>query len=347
MGIVGASGSLWEPVGVAVTQTVPTVPNPILSDPTPITSDGYLYRLFRELGMSKRGALTSEFVILGPLRILGIALFAWMIARAGARIIRSGIAAVQARAPRRIRTARASQRARTMGEALASLWIAVVGFLAALMVLQQIGVNLGPLLAGAGIAGVAIAFGAQTVIKDYLSGLFILLEDQYGVGDVITIGTSTGTVEDLNLRVTRLRSSDGTVWFVPNGDVRAVGNLSMEWSRAVVDVTVAYDNDMPPILAALDEEVGLLARDPRWTAVLLDAPSVEGIHAMGTDGVTVRIVAKTEPRKQWEVARELRARVTDRMRRDGVRGPGRSVVVSSGTLDTNIPVPVPPEAFDV
>jgi moderate conductance mechanosensitive channel len=205
----------------------PTVPNPVITNPTPLVSDGYLYRLFRELGMSKRWAITTEFVILGPLRICGICLLAWIVARTGAAILRRGVATIQTRAPKRVRNARTGQRARTLGEAIASLWITIVGVLTVLMVLQQVGVNLGPLLAGAGIAGIAIAFGAQTVIKDYLSGLFILLEDQYGVGDVVTIGAATGTVEDVNLRVTRLRAADGTVWFVPNGDVRAVGNQSM------------------------------------------------------------------------------------------------------------------------
>ena len=201
-------------------------------------------------------------------------------------------------------------------------------------------------MAGAGIAGVAIAFGAQTLIKDYLSGLFILLEDQYSVGDVITLGTATGTVEDVNLRVTRLRASDGTVWFVPNGEVRSVGNQSMEWSRAIVDVTVAYDNDIASVLAALTAEVVPIATEPRWSAFILEPPEVQGVQSMGTDGVTIRIVAKTAPRKQWEVARELRGRIADRMRRDGVKGPGRTVIVSSATLEGGVPIPVPSEAFD-
>ena len=187
--------------------------------------------------------------------------------------------------------------------------------------------------------------GAQALIRDYLSGLFILLEDQYGVGDVVTIGTASGTVEDLDLRVTRLRSADGTVWFIPNGDIRQVGNQSMEWSRAVVDVTVAYDNDVPTVMAALGEEAKSMAAEPQWAAFVLEPPELQGVQSMGTDGVTLRIVIKTAPRQQWAVARELRARITDRMRRDNVRGPGRTVLVSSATLDNGTPPP-PPEAFD-
>jgi moderate conductance mechanosensitive channel len=296
--------------------------------------------------MSRKGALTSEFLIIGPLRVAGIALLAYLIARYGRRIIRRGVNAARTRAPLRVRSGRAEQRSRTVGEAIGSLWVAIVSVLATLMILQQIGVNLGPLIAGAGIAGVALAFGAQTLIKDYISGLFILLEDQYSVGDVITLGASTGTVEDVNLRVTRIRSADGTVWFVPNGEVRQVGNLSMEWSRAIVDVTVAYDNDIPSVLSHLAAEAAAFAAEPRWAPLILEAPEVEGVQSMGNEGVTIRIVAKTAPRKQWEVARELRARVTDRMRREGLRGPGRTVRVSSGTLDGGVPVPAPPEALD-
>jgi moderate conductance mechanosensitive channel len=146
--------------------------------------------------------------------------------------------------------------------------------------------------------------------------------------------------------VTRLRSSDGTVWFVPNGEVRSVGNQSMEWSRAVVDVTVAYDNDISTVLSQLTAEVTAMVGEPKWSTLVLEAPEVQGIQSMGTDGVTIRIVAKTAPRKQWEVARELRGRITDRMRRDGVKGPGRTVMVSSGTLEGGVPIPVPAETFD-
>lgn len=295
--------------------------------------------------MSRKGALTSEFLVIGPLRVLGIALLAFVAARYGRRLIRRGVIAARRRAPMRVRSSRSEQRARTVGEAIGSLWVAAVAVLATLMVMQQIGVNLGPLLAGAGIAGFALAFGAQSLIKDYLSGLFILLEDQYSVGDVVTIGAATGTVEDVNLRVTRLRSADGTVWFVPNGDVRQVGNLSMEWSRAVVDVTVAYDNDLATVLAHLAEEASALSSEAEWATRILEPAEVQGVQAMGTDGVTIRMVLKTAPRAQWEVARELRARITDRMRRDGVKGPGRTVLVSSGTLDTGAPIPVPPETF--
>lgn len=291
--------------------------------------------------MSEFGARTVEIIVLGPLRIIGIAIGAFVLARVGAALVRKSLVKVGLFAPKRSRDPRTEQRARTVADAIASLWRVVVWVIAALTILGLLGVQLGPLVAGAGIAGIAIAFGAQTVIKDYLSGLFILLEDQYSVGDVVTIGTANGTVEDVNLRVTRIRSVDGTVWFIPNGEIRSVGNQSMEWSRAVVDVTIGYENDSPIVMAALAEEAAAMYSDPLWSSILLEPPEVQGVQSMGTDGVAIRVVAKTAPRKQWDVARELRSRITDRMRRDGVRGPGRTVMVSAGSLDSGAPPPPP------
>ena len=331
-----------------LTAATPTVPiaDPILSNPVAASGGGYLYRLLKQIGATDFQARTGEFVLLGPIRILLIVLGALVIARIGSTALRRFVLALRLRAPMRVRSARIEQRARTIADAVAGIWRVIVGIVAALMIFGEVGVNLAPLLAGAGIAGLAIAFGAQALIRDYLSGLFILLEDQYGVGDVVTIGTASGTVEDLNIRVTRLRSADGTVWFIPNGDIRQVGNQSMEWSRAIVDVTVAYDNDVPSVMAALGEEATSMAAEPQWAAFVLEPPELQGVQSMGTDGVTLRIVIKTAPRQQWAVARELRARITERMRRDNVRGPGRTVLVSSGTLDTGTPPPPPAEAFD-
>ena len=332
----------------AFAATPPIVPptGSILSNPVASSGGGYLYRLLKQIGATDFQARTGEFVLLGPIRILLIVLGALVFARLGSATLRRFVLALRLRAPMRVRSARMEQRARTIADAVAGIWRVIVGVVAALMILGEVGVNLAPLLAGAGIAGLAIAFGAQALIRDYLSGLFILLEDQYGVGDVVTIGTASGTVEDLDLRVTRLRSADGTVWFIPNGDIRQVGNQSMEWSRAVVDVTIAYDNDVPTVMAALGEEATTMAAELLWAPYILEPPELQGVQSMGNDGVTLRIVIKTAPRQQWAVARELRARITERMRRDSVRGPGRTVLVSSGPLDAGMPPPPPPEALD-
>ncbi len=305
----------------------------VVSDAARNAGTGYVRRLAERLGASEFQAQTAEFLLVGPLRVLFILLGAWFLGRFGGRFLRRAVAEFRRRTPIRNRSVRSEQRAQTIGDALAGGWRIVVVIVATLLLLGEIGVNLGPLLAGAGIAGLAIAFGAQSLIKDYLSGMFILLEDQFGIGDVVTIGTASGSVEDISLRITRLRSADGTVWFVPNGDIRQVGNQSMEWSRAIVDVTISYDNDVNVVMAALAEEISALQKDPVFGAAILEAPEVQGVQAMGADGVTIRLVAKTAPRQQWKVARELRVRVTDRMRKDNVRGPGRTVLVSSGTLE--------------
>jgi moderate conductance mechanosensitive channel len=327
----------------AVSTPLPTsVPTPVVTNPV-AASNGYLYGLFKRIGATEFQARTGEFLLLGPLRIICIVVVAIVSARVGSAVIRKSIMAFRSRAPIRVRSPRTDQRARTIADVMANGWRVVVGVIAALMVLAEGGVNLGPLLAGAGIAGLAIAFGAQALIRDYLSGAFMLLEDQYGVGDVVTIGTATGTVEDLNLRTTRLRSADGTVWFIPNGEIRQVGNQSMEWSRAIVEVTVAYDNDIPAVMASLSEVAADFAIEPAWSKFVLEPPELQGVQAMGVEGVTIRLVVKTAPREQWSVARELRGRITERMRKDNVRGPGRTVVVSSGVLDLNTPPPPPSE----
>ena len=230
----------------------------------------------------------------------------------------------------------------TVGNVLAGMARAAIGVVVLLLVLGEIGVDLAPLLAGAGIAGVAIGFGAQSLVKDFLSGLFILLEDQYGVGDVINLGEVTGTVEDLTLRVTRLRATDGTVWFVPNSEIKQVGNSSMEWSRALIDVLVAYDNDLSSVTRWLQEVAGGFAVDERWRDAVLEPPEVWGVQAMGADGVTIRLVVKTAPRQQYAVARELRGRITERLRREGVRGPGQTVVVTTSGDSTSPPPPALP-----
>jgi small conductance mechanosensitive channel len=254
------------------------------------------------------------------------------------------VTSLSRRAPTRLLSVRGQQRATTIGDASAGLVKSLVWGVALLIVLDEVGVNLAPLLAGAGIAGIAVGFGAQSLVKDYLSGLFILIEDQYGVGDVVSLGDTIGTVEDVNLRVTRLRGMDGTVFFVPNGEIRRVGNSSMEWSLTLLDVTVAADADLSAVQAAMAEEARSVAREPAFSSIVLEAPQVWGVQSMTADGVTVRLTVKTAPRQQWVLARELRVRLATRLRADGVVGPGgagKSPAISAGLLDQGAPVPAP------
>ena len=307
---------------------------------------GYLYDLLRELGLGDFGARTWEFLLVRPLKIALLVVAGIVLTRLAVRAVRRFVRTLHARSPVRTGSVRAEQRVSTLGDVLTGLVRAVVWLVVVLVVLGEVGVDLAPLLAGAGIAGIAIGFGAQSLVKDFLSGFFILLEDQYGVGDVINLGDATGTVEDITLRVTRLRATDGTVWFVPNGEIKRVGNTSMEWSRALIDVLIAYDSDLPKVTAAIGDVARDFAADEDWAPSVLEPPEVWGVQAMAADGLTIRLVVKTAPRQQYAVARELRGRITERLRREGVKGPGQTVqtvLVSAGALDSGTPPPPPPE----
>jgi small-conductance mechanosensitive channel len=188
---------------------------------------GYLYDLLRKLGLSDFGARTGEFLLVRPLKVALVVGVAAIASRIGARAVRRAVASFHARTPLLASSPRAQQRARTIADVLASFLRAAIWAVALLVVFDQLGINLAPLLAGAGIVGLALGFGAQALVRDVISGLFILVEDQYGVGDQIDLGDVEGRVEEVNLRVTRLRAADGKVWFVPNGEVRKVGNASM------------------------------------------------------------------------------------------------------------------------
>ncbi|MDQ1438646.1 MAG: moderate conductance mechanosensitive channel [Acidimicrobiaceae bacterium] len=277
-------------------------------------SHGYVYELLRKLGLSAFQANTGEFLLVRPLKIAVMLVAAAVLGRIAGRGARRFVRGLHRRSPLLLSSPRAEQRAATVGDVLASIVRGVIWSITLLLVLDQVGVDLAPLLAGAGIAGLAIGFGAQSLVKDFLAGLFILLEDQYGVGDTVTLSETTGTVEDVTLRITRLRSVDGTVWYVPNGEVRKVGNASMEWSRAIVDVLVPYEADLAQVQSAIRAAADDLAADPDWADDLLEPPEVWGVQATSPDGRTVRVVAKAAPRRQPAVARELRGRITERFR---------------------------------
>jgi small conductance mechanosensitive channel len=269
-------------------------------------SHGYIYELLRKLGLSTFQASTGEFLLVRPLKIVLILVGALLLARVTSRAVRRVIGAAQRRSPLRAESPRAEQRADTVADVIGNLARMAILAVAFLMALGQLGLNLAPLIAGAGIAGVAIGFGAQSLVRDFLAGLFILLEDQYGVGDSIDLGNDVvGVVEEVNLRTTRVRAGDGTVFFVPNGEIKRVGNSSMGFSRAVVDVPLGKDADVTASLAAISEIAKEMSDD--WSA------GVQSILAV--DGPVVRVAVKTAAGEQFAVARELRARILERLRR--------------------------------
>ncbi|MFC7715739.1 mechanosensitive ion channel family protein [Nonomuraea recticatena] len=205
---------------------------------------------------------------------------------------------------------RRKQRAETMGSVLRHIASIVIMGTAILTVLDRLTIPIAPLLTSVGILGVAIGFGAQELVKDFIAGMFMLLEDQYGVGDVIDTGAAIGTVEAVTLRVTRLRDADGRVWYIRNGTITRVGNESQGWSRAYIDVPVAYDADVPEVRELLKRVTEELWSDHDYReSVIVEEPAVYGIEQISDTSVIFRVSAKTLPSKQAEVARELRLRV--------------------------------------
>jgi small conductance mechanosensitive channel len=215
-------------------------------------------------------------------------------------------------------SARREQRARTMGSVLKSVTTGVMAAVVLLMTMQVLGLPIAPLLTGAGIVGVAFGFGSQALVKDFLSGIFMIAEDQYGVGDVVDLGDASGVVEAVGLRVTRLRDTEGTVWYLRNGQIQRVGNRSQGWARAVLDIQIAYDEDVSRAQDALLGVARDLQADPAFAGVVLEDPEVWGIESFTAESVVLRLVVKTQPLEQWKVARELRRRIKDRFNSDGI-----------------------------
>jgi len=278
----------------------------------------------------------ADFLLGVPLRILAILIGAWVANRLARRAIKRGLrglhsggvrerlGAVRRRTPNALLeteeiSLRATQRIEALTTVLRSVVTVLIAGIALLLVLGEVGFELGPLLAGAGILGVALGFGSQTLVKDFLSGIFILVEDQFGVGDVVDLDPGVvGAVEAVSLRTTRLRAVDGTVWHVPNGEIRRVGNKSQLWSRALLDLEITHASDV-----ALAAEIVKREADVVWRASdhVLEEPELWGIEDLGPTGVKLRLVVKTSPSEQWAVARELRARIKAAFDREGIEIP--------------------------
>jgi small conductance mechanosensitive channel len=221
-------------------------------------------------------------------------------------------------------------RTETLGNVLrsvASLVIWTVAVFVAITSLNTIDIELGPLIAGAGIVGVALGFGSQSLVKDFLSGIFMLLEDQYGVGDIVDVGPATGVVEGITLRTTRLRDVEGVLWHVPNGEIARVGNLSQQWSRSLLDIPVAYDTDLNAAISIIKQTADDLWADASWRGLVLEEPDVWGVEAFADSAILIRIVVKVVPAQQWAVSRELRLRIKSAFDDAGIEIPFPQTVV--------------------
>lgn len=241
-----------------------------------------------------------------------------------------------ARAARRAQRAeRIRQRAETLGALLRSAASLVIYTIAAMMALAEFGVNLGPLIASAGIVGVALGFGAQSLVKDFLSGVFMLVEDQFGVGDIVDLGDAAGVVEEVKLRTTKIRDINGTLWHIPNGEIRRVANKSQEWARAVLDIEVSYDTDLGHASEVIKRIADEVWEEQIPEATILEEPEIWGVEELGASGISIRLVVKVDPSEQWTTARILRRRIKDAFDAEGIEipFPQRVVWLRSGDAD--------------
>ncbi|PZS25372.1 MAG: mechanosensitive ion channel protein MscS [Pseudonocardiales bacterium] len=345
-----------------VTPTLQTGAHALLAaKPSCVSEPGTLCEFVYRV--TKQGWLASsaDWLIAKPLQILFIAVGAFVIRFLAHRVINRFITTTsESKVPNVLRplrdraaehldvgpltSERRRQRAATIGSVLRSIASAVIGVIAFMLMLGEVGINLAPLIASAGIVGVAVGFGAQNLVKDFLSGMFMILEDQYGVGDVIDVGEATGTVEAVGLRTTRLRDDVGVVWYVRNGEILRVGNKSQGWSRAIIDVPVAYTADLRRAREVLKEVADEVWHDPEYADLIIEEPAVTGVETMSREGVALRLMVKTKPEQQAPVARELRGRIKERFdsERIDLPYPPGTMLIAGGTPTPAPPLEVPP-----
>lgn len=263
------------------------------------------------------------------LRIAGVIAIAFLLTR----VLRRIVSRVQTKVEEHTTPVRTLQRTETLTKVLSSAGIVVIWIIAFFLILEDLGFNLAPLLAGVGIIGLAVGFGAQNLVRDVVTGFFILLEDQYGVGDNIEINQeAAGKVETLTLRVTGLRALDGTLHYMSNGNITHVANRSKDWARALVDVGVAYHEEPTKVRRVLDEVAAAAKEDEDLGRMIYAVPTIMGVETLGEYEVVWRLSADTKPGRQWDVARMLRERIKVAFDEHGVEIPfPHRVMISAGT----------------
>lgn len=289
---------------------------------------------------SDRWAKLADWFLDRPLRILFIVVVAWILVRVlqamvhrftdelaerGARPVeaneKSLLHTPNRSAQREQHRVRAQRRAVTLGVMLDSLVSIVVWTTAAFMVIGELGVSLGPLIASAGIAGIALGFGAQSIVRDFLAGIFVIVEDQYGVGDVIDVGEAVGTVEEVGFRTTLVRDVSGVLWTVPNGVIQRVGNYSQIWSKSIFDIEVAYDTDIDQAMEVIKNTLDAVWKEDLEEATVIEEPEVQGVQAFGESAVVIRAAVKTDPAEQWTAARIINGRLKKALDEAGIEIP--------------------------
>jgi small conductance mechanosensitive channel len=283
-------------------------------------------------------AANAQTLVATPLRILlivVIAVVARLLVNRGIRRLTERTASGQVPTilkPRRTKgvdhqqvveqvAARRTQRAEAIGSVLRSFASIVVFFIAVVLVLGELGINLAPIVASAGVVGVALGFGAQNLIKDFIAGIGIILEDQYGVGDVVDLGEASGTVEAVGLRITRLRDVNGVVWYARNGEVLRVGNKSQGYAQVVIDMPVTHDTDLERCREVMQEVGDAVYAEDEWAEVILGEPESLGVESITPQAIVMRLQVRTTNADQWRVGRELRMRLQERFAAEGIRIP--------------------------
>lgn len=214
------------------------------------------------------------------------------------------------------------KRIKTLVRLISSLSAITLGLITLFIILRLGEIDITAAIAGVGVIGIAVGFGAQYLVRDLISGFFVLLENQYNVGDVIKINGTAGVVENISMRTTILRDLDGARHYIPNGEIRTVSNLTQEWSRAKIDVTVGYKEHLEKVMALMKKTWEEMAQDPMWApAIISKTPTMLRVDDFGTSGVTIRIVGDTQPIKQWDVMGEYRLRIKKAFDREGIEIP--------------------------
>jgi small conductance mechanosensitive channel len=251
-------------------------------------------------------------------RILGIWILAWLAYRV-VRLAARRIEIAVDDGDDSVTTLR-ERRGKTISQLLRSVGRVVITVIALLLTFNQF-IDIGPILAGAGILGLAVSFGAQSLVKDVISGFFILFENQFAIGDVIEAGGKSGVVEKMTLRVVQLRDVEGAMHVIPNGEIKVVSNKTRGWSRAVVDIGVAYDEDVDHALTVVRDEAAQFTTDKTWGSQLDGPVEVLGVESLGDSAVVIRTLIRTQPGSQWNAAREFRRRMKNRLDREGIEIP--------------------------
>jgi small conductance mechanosensitive channel len=281
-------------------------------------------------GRAKMASLSfwTETAMKSGLRVLGILLLAWLVTRLLKALTQRLVQLASGES--RVALMR-EQQTRTLAGLLYSAGTALIFAVAIVTVLPEFGINIAPIAAAAGLASLALGFGAQNLVRDIINGFFIVFEDQFVVGDTVQIGESSGRVEHLTLRRTVLRDAQGALVTIPNGEIRQVANLSRDWSQLFVDVTISSEQAVSQALAALEAVCDDFRADGTWRPALLDGPRVLGVESLALNGVTLRMQIRTAPTRQLDVARELRRRIRARFEQEqiGISSAQKVVVVGN------------------